>query len=98
MRSTHTCDVEIPLPQHHRPCSNSPSQVLAHSSLQVLDLEDGVEDVDAECVQTREDMVAHHLQILWVVVIKVAYPPLEGEGVEAALHCSHNKMRHVIRC
>ena len=57
-----------------------------------------VEDMDAESVQTREDTVARHLQILWVVVIKVAYPSLEGGGVEAALRRSHNKMRHIMWC
>ena len=57
-----------------------------------------VEDVDAESVQTWEDTGVHHLQILWVVVTKVACPPLEGEGVEAVLRRSHNEMRHVMRC
>ncbi len=87
----------ISLPQHHHPCNNSPSQVLAHSSLQVLDLEADLEDVDAESVQTREDTGVHHLQILWVGVTKVAYPPLEGEGGEAVLRRSHNKMHHVMQ-
>ena len=50
-------------------------------------------NVDAESVQTRDATGVHHLQILWVVVTKVAYPPLEGEGMGR----SHNKMRHVMR-
>ncbi len=71
--------------------------MLEHSILQKLDLEEDVDDVDVENVQTQDATDVHHLQISWVVVTKVAYPPLEGEGMEAVLHSSHNKMRHVMQ-
>ena len=61
-----------------------------------MDLEEDMEDVDAESVQTRDATGVHHLQISWVVATKVAYPPLEGGGVEAVLHHSYNNMRHVM--
>jgi hypothetical protein len=83
--------------QPHHPYSNSPSQILARSSLQDLELVEGGEDVDAESVQTRGAKGVHHLQISLVAVARVAYPPLEMD-VEAVLRHLHNKMRHVMQC
>jgi precorrin-2 methylase len=69
---------------------------LERSSLQDLELVEGEEAVDVASGQTQDAKGEHHLQISWVVVAKVDYPPLEA-AVAEVLRRLHNKMRHVTR-
>ena len=80
--------------QPHHPCSNSPSQILARSSLQDLESVEGKEDMDKASVLTPDARGVHHLIILSDAVARGAYPPLEAV-VEALMCCSHNNIRHV---